>query len=78
MCLRKPDNGLHGEFFANTSLSGTPALRRVDPQINQDYGNARWDATLPSDGFSARWTGWLRATVSGTYQIHTVSDARPD
>ncbi len=72
--IRKPDNGLYGEFFANTTLSGTPAHTRIDRTIGQDYGGNRWDATLPSDGFSARWTGRLRAGVGGTYQIHTVSD----
>ena len=37
--------GLKAEYFSNTSLSGKPALTRVDPQIQFD-----WNAAAPAPG----------------------------
>ena len=72
--IRKYDNGLYGEYFTNTTLTGQPVLTRGDRELNIDYGGARWDASLPYSNFSARWTGRLRPTFTGAYQLHTESD----
>jgi hypothetical protein len=45
-----------GEYFANRSLSGAPALIRNDIEINFDWGAGSPDLKIPADGFSARWT----------------------
>ncbi len=62
-------NGLYGEYFDNTEFEGEPAIRRVDSQV--DF---IWKDDTPINGelanpFSARWTGQLRAPVTGTYAI---------
>ena len=45
-----------GEYFANRSLSGAPALIRSDQEVNFDWGAGSPDLKIPTDGFSARWT----------------------
>lgn len=62
-------NGLYGEYFDNTEFEGEPVIRRVDSQV--DF---IWKDDTPINGeladhFSARWTGQLRAPVTGTYSI---------
>lgn len=61
--------GLTAEYYTNTELSGEPAIRRLDPQV--DF---IWAGTTPltgrwGDQFSVRWTGYLVPPVSGTYRI---------
>ncbi len=71
----KKKAGLKGEYFNNTSLSGEPALIRVDPQIE-----FRWTLFSPDeekinyDWYSARWTGKLRADETGTFEIGLKGD----
>lgn len=62
-------NGLYGEYFDNTEFEGEPVMTRVDPEV--DF---IWKDDTPINGeladpFSGRWTGQLRAPVSGTYAI---------
>ncbi|MDY0110925.1 MAG: glycoside hydrolase family 3 C-terminal domain-containing protein [Candidatus Krumholzibacteria bacterium] len=62
--------GLMGEYFANIDLAGAPALVRVDPQIAFQWTLFSPDpARLPYDQYSARWTGFLTAPVTGTHRI---------
>jgi len=62
-----------GEYFANKTLSGSPALVRNDATL--DF---RWQAGapangLPSDGFSARWRGrWF--FDAGGYRFYAYVD----
>ncbi|HEY9370783.1 fibronectin type III domain-containing protein [Streptomyces sp.] len=45
------------QYFANTSLSGTPKLTVCDSAIAETYGYGDpAGVTLPSDNFSVRWT----------------------
>jgi hypothetical protein len=62
-----------GEYFANQTLSGTPALTRFDDAVNFDWGNGSPGTALPADGFSARWTRqeWFE---NGTYRFSARSD----
>lgn len=48
--------GWRGEYFANRTLSGSPALVRTDPVIDFDWGSGSPASNLPSDNFSVRWT----------------------
>ncbi len=79
--------GIMGEYFTNRYLNGTPKYTRLDPFIyfNWDKGNPFWntksgtstnqiDQSFPSDNFSARWTGRLKAPASGTYSFGTYTD----
>lgn len=49
-------SGWLGEYFANTGLTGTPAVTRGDSTLNFNWGTGSPDGSLPVDGFSARWT----------------------
>jgi beta-glucosidase len=63
--------GLKGEYFAQ-DLSGTPQVTRVDPYVDlQTYHPDPHALPAPTDmkDFSVRWTGFLKPTESGTYQV---------
>ncbi len=45
-----------GDYWANTGLSGNPAVVRNDPQISFNWGFASPDPAIPPDNFSARWS----------------------
>ena len=66
--------GLAARFYNNTSLTGTPALARVDPAVN-----FVWSGTSPGSGvnttnFSAAWSGWVQAQYTETYTFYTDTD----
>ena len=65
--------GLLGTYYGNVALSGTPALSRREA-IDFDWGYGAPAGTLPSDQYSARWTGYFVAPVSGSYVLQTNSD----
>jgi DNA-binding beta-propeller fold protein YncE/mono/diheme cytochrome c family protein len=68
-----PAGGLTGQYFANATLSGAPAMTRVEP-LSFNWGTTAPDPLLPADAFSARWTGQLIAPDTGAYAFQTVSD----
>lgn len=44
------------EFFDNTTASGTPILTRNDRALNFNWAEEAPAPSLPTDGFSARWS----------------------
>lgn len=44
------------QFFANTTLSGTPKKTDCDSVIDQNWGTGAPASGLPSNNFSVRWT----------------------
>lgn len=71
-------NGLRGEYFTGTFDDGIPAdavadVIRTDGPIDFAWVDAPADG-VPEDGFSVRWTGWIRPSVTQAYQLCTVSD----
>ncbi len=66
-------NGLHAEYFANATLSGTPKTR-TDKGINFEPKNQAPDPFLPTSPLSIRWTGELVPGVSGEYIFGFTSD----
>ncbi|WP_438829284.1 PA14 domain-containing protein [Streptomyces adonidis] len=44
------------QFFANTTLSGTPRKTDCDSMINESWKNGAPATGLPSNDFSVRWT----------------------
>jgi len=62
-------HGLRGEYFANTSFSGTPALIRTDRHINFDWDKAEPAPGLPREDYSVRWTGTFTPPAAGDYQL---------
>lgn len=62
-----------GEYFANTGLSGTPALVRDDAAIQFNWGQGAPAPNLPADNFSVRWTRSLNFEA-GPYRFYARSD----
>ena len=72
-------SGLTGAYYNNRWLSGSPALTRVDPAVNFNWGGAgALTAITPTarDYVSISWTGYLRINdASGSYTFAvTASD----
>jgi beta-glucosidase len=70
--LTPPTGAAHGvlaEYFANADLQGDPALSRVEPRplVPNVRDAAVMAARLPDQGYSVRWTGTLRPSVTGDY-----------
>ncbi len=65
--------GWRGEYFANPSLAGEPALVRDDPAVTFDWGNGSPAQWLPADGFGVRWTRDLNLDA-GSYRFLVAAD----
>lgn len=65
---------LRGEYFANTDLSGPPALVREDKVIDFTWTNSKPAPNLPGTYYSARWTGKLVPPESGRCTFTLRSD----
>ena len=59
-----------GDYFANRTLSGSPALSRYDDAVNFNWGTGSPGSGVPADNFSVRWTRdeWF---TGGTYRFTT-------
>ena len=68
------ERGLSAEYFANRNLEGPPVLKRVDKEVNFDWGMTSPAPVVPTDNFSARWTGKLTPTISGKYRFGAIAD----
>jgi glucose/arabinose dehydrogenase len=62
-----------GQYFNNTTLSGTPVFTRQDTLVNFDWGEGSPDPRLPVNGYSVRWTNTLNF-AAGTYNFRTITD----
>lgn len=56
-------NGLKGEYFNNRNVEGTPALTRIDSQLEFDWPWSPGDG-VTDDDFSIRWTGYIKSDKS--------------
>lgn len=70
----KGEHGLSAEYFANKDLEGSPVLKRIDGDVNFDWGMGTPAPGLPADDFSARWTGKITPTLSGNYRFGAIAD----
>jgi len=68
------EHGLKAEYFANLSLSGAPAVKRVDGNINFQWTLGMPDSSVGHDFYSARWTGVLRAPQEEQYGLGIEGD----
>jgi len=66
-------DGLTANYFANQTLTGTPVVR-IDPTVNFDWGKGSPAGGIPSDRFSARWTGQVQPQFSQTYTFYGFAD----
>ena len=62
-----------GEYYANLTLAGDPALIRNDEAINFFWGTSAPAASLPADGFSVRWSR-QQSFDEGTYRFSVTMD----
>jgi Glycosyl hydrolases family 31/PA14 domain/Domain of unknown function (DUF5110)/Domain of unknown function (DUF4968) len=76
--LTTPDGGrgLRAEYFANDSLSGSPAVTRVDKNVNFVWSGTSPDLRIPREHFSARWTGTIEVpgNITNDVVLSTVED----
>jgi len=77
--LQPPDakdgqTGLKAEYFNNQTMSGDPAVTRIDKNIDFNWGQSAPDPKIDPDKFSARWTGKFTAPKSGRIRIGTNSN----
>jgi hypothetical protein len=74
--LRTPTGtlGLLGEYFDNPTLSGTLVLTRVDPNVDFTWWGGPPGPGVPAENWSARWTGSLVPTTTGTATLALTSD----
>lgn len=66
-------NGLRGEYFDSIDLTN-PILTRNDATIDFKWGDGTPDASIESDTFSVRWTGYVVPKYSESYQFHMYAD----
>jgi hypothetical protein len=66
-------SGWKGEYFANQTLTGDPALVRDDADVNFDWGTGSPISWMPSDNFGARWIRQI-AFEPGYYRFSVRSD----
>jgi len=69
-----PAAGFQGQYFNNTTLTGTPVLTRTDAAINFTWDGGSPDASLPIDNFSARWTKSIQVASPATYHFSITGD----
>ena len=62
-------SGLKGEYFDNTGLAGKPSCVRIDEKVDFSWGWAAPCKEVGKSRYSVRWSGGIRAPVSGTYRI---------
>ncbi|MBK9119991.1 MAG: M6 family metalloprotease domain-containing protein [Phycisphaerales bacterium] len=66
--------GLAGAYYRSVDLSGVP-VGRSDPMIAFNWGSNAPLPGFPRDGFSVRWTGYVRTLPnSGVYTFLTRTD----
>ncbi|WP_150265362.1 glycosyl hydrolase [Paenibacillus tepidiphilus] len=67
-------NGLTGQYYNNTDLSGTPVLIRNDAKIDFNWHGDSPAAGIGKDSFSVRWSGKIKPSYSEEYTFTASSD----
>lgn len=70
----KGEQGLIGEYFNGTDLSGAPLFKIVDKTIGFEWGDNSPNQCLPKDNFSVRWNGYIKSPINGTQHIGVYAD----
>lgn len=66
--------GLRAEYFNNKDLAVPIFMTRTDATIDFDWGGGSPTSGMPADYFSVRWTGKVKAPLSGNYTFSTTTD----
>lgn len=62
-------HGVKAVYYNNSTFSGNPGLTRTDKNIDFYWINNAPDNSFDQENFSAVWTGYIKAPVSGHYNI---------
>jgi len=63
-----------GQYYNNNNFSGSPAITRIDSNINFNYGtDSPIDGFVNADNFSVRWTG-TQSIAAATYVFSATVD----
>jgi beta-glucosidase len=66
--------GLQGQYFTTPDLSGTPAVTRIDNEIDFDWEQGQIPVSQNQKTFSAKWAGQIVAQVSGDQVFKVCAD----
>jgi len=66
--------GLQASYYTSNDLSGTPAVTRVDNQVNFDWDIDPIPVSTNQGSFSAKWTGQIVPTITGDYVFKVRGD----
>ncbi len=67
--------GLLAQYFSNADLIGSPVLTRIDRSVDFNWGTGSPGPAVPTDYFSARWTGQISVPANiGNVALAAVSD----
>lgn len=72
--LGKIESGLKAEYFNNKTLSGEPALTRVEKDLTFHWVSGSPADGIGNDNFSLRLTGKLIPPETGEYELGALSD----
>lgn len=68
-------SGCTGEYFNNTTITGTPALTRTDAAINFFWPeNTSPAAGINTNNYSVRWTCTINVAVAGNVTFNITTD----
>lgn len=67
-------NGLLGQYFSNTELSGSALVTRNDSKIDFNWHGNGPVSGIGKDSFSVRWTGKIKPVYSEKYTFTASSD----
>jgi beta-glucosidase len=66
--------GLQGQYYNNTTMTGTPVLTRTDANVDFNWNGASPGTGVNSTNWSAKWTGSLIPPTTGNYTLSLGSD----
>jgi len=66
--------GIKAEYFNNANLMGTPALTRIDQQVDFSFSATSPGLPVRDTGWSARWTADLNVLFDDTYTFSVNSE----
>ena len=65
--------GLTGTYYKGAHFEER-VLTRTDASINFNWDNEEPAPGVPQENFSVRWTGFIKAPVTGTYTFQITTD----
>jgi glucose/arabinose dehydrogenase len=67
-------SAFRAEYFANMTAVGSPGLVQCEPSVDHDWGTGGPGGGLPTDGFSARYTGLFNFAAGAATFTATADD----